>query len=168
MRNMMGVLGIFMAAFALGGCTSMVTETAQMVRLETVDQQGNPVRGARCSLHNDRGNFSGESGTQILIRRSAKELVIECQKAGYADAGATATPRIDGLPFGHIVLGVGKIDEQNRNAAHAYPEWMRLVFGKTLSFDRSRDSEGKPSVAKQQADTNNPADPIRTEIAAVE
>jgi len=138
---------------SLSGCASITGDTSQFVRVETLDKDGNSVKGAKCTLQNDYGSTSGESGGSIIARRSNKDLFVDCKKEGYADANATATSRANAGMWGNIIIGggIGAIIDHNKGTAYTYPEWMKLVFGKTLTFDRTDDKDGQPSLAKGPA-----------------
>lgn len=134
----------------LSGCASVSGDKAQRILVETVDQDGTMVDGARCSLRNNYGVTEGESGTQIMTRKSSENLQIECKKDGYADARGDAISRANSGMWGNVFLGgaVGAIVDHNQGLAYNYPEWIRLVFGKVLTFDRRGDKYGQPTVAE--------------------
>lgn len=142
---------ILLAAATLSGCASITGDSTQFVRVETYDESGVAVKGAKCSLQNDYGTVTGESGGQINARRSSKDLYIECNKEGYPSANARAISRANGGMFGNILFGggIGAIIDHNKGTAYTYPEWLKLVFGKMLTFDRTDDKDGNPSLAKQ-------------------
>lgn len=50
--------------------------------------------------------------------------------------------------FGNIILGggIGAVIDHNKGTAYTYPIWIQMVFGKTLTFDRSADKEGQPNA----------------------
>lgn len=135
---------------ACTGCASITGDSSQKVRVETLDEHGVAIAGAKCTLQNDFGTTTGDSGTHIATHRSSKDLHIECKKDGYPDANATAVSRVNGGMFGNIIFGggVGAIIDHNKGTAYTYPEWVKLVFGKVFTFDRTDDKNGQPSVAK--------------------
>jgi hypothetical protein len=157
----------------LTGCASITGDTSQYVRVETLDDKGASIKGAKCTLQNDYGSTGGESGGSIIARRSNKDLFIDCKKEGYADASATATSRANAGMWGNIIIGggIGALIDHNKGTAYTYPEWMKLVFGKVISFDRSDDKDGQPSLAKAPptaptAPKNAEVSPASTEVAA--
>ena len=141
------VLGMAM----MSGCASITGDSAQKVRVETYDQSGNVIADADCTLENDFGKMTGKSSSNITTHRSSKDLFVECKKEGYPDASAKAISRANGGMFGNIIFGggIGAIIDHNKGTAYTYPEWLKLVFGSVLTFDRSDDKEGQPSLAKQ-------------------
>jgi hypothetical protein len=48
---------------------------------------------------------------------------------------------------GNIIFGggIGAIIDHNKGTAYTYPQWVRVVMGKMLTFDRSADKEGQPN-----------------------
>lgn len=151
----------------LSGCASITGDSSQAVRIETIDENGVQVKGAKCTLQNDYGSTSGDSGGAIMARRSNKDLFIDCKKEGYADASATATSRANAGMWGNIIIGggIGAIIDHNKGTAYTYPEWMKLVFGKVFTFDRRDDQDGQPSLAKAPS-MSDPATPNNTAVKA--
>ena len=50
--------------------------------------------------------------------------------------------------FGNIILGggIGAIIDHNKGTAYTYPQWIRLVVGKALGFDRNKDKDASPNL----------------------
>lgn len=162
-KNIIFVLGLTI----LSGCASITGDTTQFVRIETLDEHGVAVKGAQCSLQNDYGTMTGKSGGQILTRKSSKDLFIECDKDGYPTASARAISRANGGMFGNILFGggVGAIIDHNKGTAYNYPQWMKLVFGKMLTFDRTDDRDEQPSLARQQGEESPSSQGAQTEAS---
>lgn len=49
---------VFVAALLLTGCASITSESMQLVRVDAVDETGEKVTDARCTLTNDKGSLS--------------------------------------------------------------------------------------------------------------
>jgi hypothetical protein len=143
---------LLLVVASLTGCASITGDTTQFVRVETFGENGVAVKGAKCTFQNDYGTVSGDSGGQIQARRSSKDLYVECNKEGYPAANARAISRANGGMFGNILFGggIGAIIDHNKGTAYTYPEWLKLVFGKMFTFDRTDDKDGQPSLAKQE------------------
>jgi hypothetical protein len=146
---------VLLAAFVMGamsGCASVMNDTTQGIKIETKTQGGDVVAGADCKLTNDYGTFTVRSGDTAQVRRSSKDLDISCVHPQNPNAVARAISRVNGGMFGNILIGggIGAIVDHNRGTAYTYPTWMQLVFGKTLTFDRNTEEEGKPAVAVEQ------------------
>ena len=133
------------AASASVGCASIVNETTHPMRIETATAAGVLVDGADCKLVNDYGSSSARSGETTQVRRSSKDLDITCKHAENPDAVARAISRANAGLAGNIIFGggIGAIIDHNQGTAYTYPTWIRMVFGKTLVFDRSAEKEGQ-------------------------
>jgi uncharacterized protein YceK len=140
---------------AMSGCASVMNDTTQGIKIETKTQAGDVVAGADCKLTNDYGTFTAKSGDTAQVRRSSKDLDISCVHPQNPNAVARAVSRVNGGMFGNILIGggIGAIVDHNRGTAYTYPTWMQLVFGKTLTFDRNTEEEGKPAVAVVQQES---------------
>ena len=123
------------------GCASIVNDTTNPVRFETYSEAGVEVKDMDCKVENDYGAQSVKTPGTLQVRRSSKDLQIVCTKAGENDAKGVATSRANGGMFGNIIFGggIGAIIDHNKGTAYSYPQWIRLVVGKVLGFDRTHD-----------------------------
>lgn len=150
LRWMMGVA----AVVSMTGCASIVNETTHPMKVETARADGSLVTGADCRLTNDYGPFTVKSGETLQIRRSNKDLDIVCRQAEQPDAAARAISRANAGLAGNIIFGggIGAIIDHSKGTAYTYPTWVRLVFGKTLVFDRGDEQDGQVVKGKEPAD----------------
>jgi hypothetical protein len=153
--NMSKALLAAAMAASLVGCASITNDSTHPVKLETKTQSGEILAGAECTMTNDYGTFTGKSGTTSPVRRSSKDLDINCKLAGQPDANARAISRANGGMFGNILFGggIGAIIDHNKGTAYTYPTWMQLIFGKSLGFDRNSEKEGTPAVSTENVAT---------------
>lgn len=130
-----------------------MNDSTHPMKVETKTLSGELVTGAECRLSNDYGSFNVKSGDTAQVRRSSKDLDILCKDPKNPDAQARAISRANGGMWGNIILGggVGAIIDHNKGTAYTYPTWVQLVFGQTLVFDRSTETEGQPALASQPA-----------------
>lgn len=130
------------------GCASVINDVTHPMKVETKTESGTVVTGADCKLTNDYGVFNVKSGDTAQVRRSSKDLAIECTNASNPVASGQAISRANGGMFGNIILGggIGAVIDHNKGTAYTYPIWIQMVFGKTLTFDRSADKEGQPNT----------------------
>ncbi len=158
---------VFLAAFMLTGCASITSESNQLVRVDAVDESGEKVEAARCTLTNDKGEFVSEAGKHARVSKSSKNLSVSCTAADRTDeAMGTLISRAGAGMFGNIIFGggIGAIIDHNRGTAYNYPDWVELVFGKVLTFDRTNNKEGRPM---KEADLLvDPAQPAEAVVAA--
>jgi len=140
-------LAFAMAATVLAtGCASIVNDSSQPIKVETLGEDGKAVAGADCTLRNDFGTFTMKSGTTAPIHRSGQDLDISCKDATRPEAVARAISRANAGLAGNILIGggIGAIIDHSKGTAYTYPTWMQLQFGKTLVFDRGMEKEGAP------------------------
>ncbi len=163
----------------LGACASITQDKTQPVKVETLDQVGNKVVGAKCDLQNDRGAFNVETPNTVFVRKSSGDLVVTCKAPDQAQADGKLISRTGGAVFGNILFGggIGAIIDTASGVAYNYPEWVQLVFGKTLTFDRKNFKTAQPTVATTEpvskdakaAEASAPgAAPVATEPEKVE
>jgi hypothetical protein len=143
------------ASFLFTGCASIMNDSTHPMRVETKSADGTLVAGADCKLTNDYGTFPVKSGDTAQVRRSSKDLDITCKHPSNPDAVARAISRANAGLFGNIIFGggIGAIIDHSKGTAYTYPTWVQLVFGQTLVFDRSNESDGKPAAPVQAPKT---------------
>lgn len=132
-------IAVAAAAVLSAGCASIVNETTQPMKIETLNGTGTAVAGAECKLSNDYGSVTVRSGDTSQVRRSSKDLDISCKHPDNPEAVARAISRANAGLAGNILFGggIGAIIDHNKGTAYTYPTWVQLVFGQTLVFDRS-------------------------------
>ena len=142
---------------AMTGCASVVNDSTHPVWVETKTPDGELVAGADCRLTNDYGAISTKSGETTIVRRSGKDMDISCKHPEHSEARGRAISRANAGMFGNIILGggIGAIIDHNKGTAYTYPTWVQLVFGKTLVFDRTAESEGQPTPGTEPAASGN-------------
>ena len=140
------------------GCATVLNDSTHPMRVETKTQDGKFLTGAECKLTNDYGTITVKSGDTALVHRSNKDLDINCVQAQYDDAKGRAISRVNGGMFGNIILGggIGAIIDHTKGTAYTYPSWVQLVFGNTLTFDRSSEKEGEPVIGSAPGTTQEP------------
>lgn len=138
-------------AIAATGCASIVNDTTHPMKLEAARADGTLVTGAECKLSNDYGTVSAKSGDNVQVRRSSKDLDISCGDPANPSATGRAISRANAGFAGNILIGggIGAIIDHNKGTAYTYPTWVRLVFGKTLVFDRSTEKDGHPVLGTE-------------------
>ncbi len=134
------------------GCASITGDTAQSIRVETKTADGSEVKDADCELFNEYGSFRVRTPGNVMVRRSSSDLNVQCQKENLPTASAKAVSRANSGMWGNIIFGggIGAVIDHSKGTAYTYPQWVQMTFGKILSFDRSDDRDGQPSLAKEQ------------------
>lgn len=151
-------------AAALTGCASITSDSTQLVRVDALDERGEVVADAKCDLTNDNGTYPVDAGRHVMVKKSGKNLNIGCESPNREDlAEGTAISRPGAGMFGNIIFGggIGAIIDHSSGKAYNYPEWMQVVFGRILSFDRNEHEDGLPMAGKEVS----PSDQPQTEVA---
>ena len=135
------------ACVALTGCASITNDVTTPVRFETFNAAGVEVKGADCKLENDYGQQDVKTPATVNVRRSSKDLQITCVKAADPEGRGVAVSRANGGMAGNIIFGggIGAIIDHNKGTAYTYPQWVQIVMGKLITFDRRADIEGQPN-----------------------
>jgi hypothetical protein len=137
------------ALLELTGCATITGDKTQQVRVDTFDAQGKQVSGAKCKLVNDYGEQTINSSDEAKIHRSSDDLLVECNKKGYSVAKGVGISRANTAIYGNLLIGgpVGAVIDHSNGKGYSYPQWMSLVFGRTLTFDRKDDHDNQRSVS---------------------
>jgi len=160
------VIGLAVIQVALlGACATITGDPTQVVHVETLDEQGQPIEGMRCHLSNASSEYFGDSPMfNLEVHRSASDLKIDCRR-GDRIAEGTAVSR-SGLRGGitgaaNLVLPGGSaymVIDHLTGYRYAYPTWVRVQIGRKLVFDASDQVDGKPVPALHQ-EPEKPAPP---------
>jgi hypothetical protein len=145
MRSFLKAYSACFLLLTISGCASFLNDGDQQIYLTTYDQNGSKVKGASCKLSNDFRQSTLDSLDQVKVRRSYSDLMIECKKPGYPDANGRAVSRANTAMYGNVVtIGIGAIFDHAIGAAYTYPQYIDLVFGQSLDFDRRHDKGRQP------------------------
>jgi hypothetical protein len=131
------------------GCASLTTSNENNIRVETVDATGTEVKDATCSILKGAARTEFKTPAVIPVQKGSADLRIDCSKEGVADGKAVLTSRAGGATFGNILAGgiIGALVDQSTGKAYNYPEWIQIIMGKLLAFDRKEHENGKPNKA---------------------
>jgi hypothetical protein len=130
------------------GCASIANDSNAPIRFETYTQAGAEVKDMDCKVENDYGPLTVKTPGTLSVHRSSKDLQILCTKPGEPDAKGAAISRANAGLAGNILFGggIGAIIDHNKGTAYTYPQWVRLVVDKLMTFDRRDDKEGAPNL----------------------
>lgn len=142
---------IVFACASMTGCASIMNDTTTPVRFETFSAAGVEIKDAECKLENDYGQQAIKTPATVNVRRSSKDLQITCIKPESGDGRGVAISRANAGMAGNILIGggIGAIIDHNKGTAYTYPQWVQIVMGKLLTFDRRADVEGQPNRGTQ-------------------
>jgi hypothetical protein len=134
--------------FSTVGCASLMTSNENNVRVETVDSTGVEIKDANCAIL--RGSLRSEFKTPAVVpvTKGSSDVRIDCTKEGFPEGRAVVTSRVGGATFGNILAGgiIGAVVDQSTGKAYNFPDWIQIVMGKVLAFDRKNHVDGKPTA----------------------
>lgn len=127
MKNLL-IIACVLVSGILTGCASIVSGHQQSVSVTT-----GPVKGAACSLENNKGKwYVASTPGSVVINRSYHDLNVECQKKGFAKANKTVPSSTKAMAFGNILFGgvVGTGVDVATGAAYNYPQEIQIPIEK--------------------------------------
>lgn len=156
MKNNLCFTLIIFAAFNFTGCATITKDANQAVQIETYSKSNELITDANCTAKNERGEWSTKSTGAVNVHRSGENLIVKCDKEGHESGNGTVISRANGSMFGNILFGggIGAIIDHNKGTAYSYPDWIRIILGDNLVFDRkhNKDNEvmiGQPATSDQ-------------------
>jgi len=143
----------------LGGCATITSSEMQTVTLSTRTPSGDTVDQTRCTLKNDRGSWAATAPGNVMIRRSAEDLNVECSKDGMSPGFLRAISRSAGGMWGNIVLGggIGAIIDHNKGTGYNYPSDLPVRMGESVTVDRRDEKNPDTQAAAEQTATSGSA-----------
>lgn len=129
----------------LTGCASITKDSNQPVKIETYSKQNQAVTGVKCTAKNERGEWIATTPGVVSVHRSGQNLLVNCAKEGEQAGVATVISRANGGMFGNILFGggIGAIIDHNKGTAYSYPDWIRVIMGDDLVYDRKTNKENE-------------------------
>lgn len=152
------LLALIVSMFS--GCASLTKEDYQRVQIETYSKDNVMIVSAKCRARNERGDWLTFSSGTLTVHRSAQNLMVTCEKEGEATGYATLISRVNDGMVGNVFYGGGVgaiLDDYNGNG-YSYPDWVRVVMGENLVFDRKENKRGQVMVGKQPVDPTTAGD----------
>jgi hypothetical protein len=150
----------------LTGCASITKDSNQPVKVETYSKENQAVAGVKCTAKNERGEWVATTPGNLVVHRSGQNLLVNCEKEGVAPGVATVVSRANGGMFGNILFGggIGAIIDHNKGTAYSYPDWIRVIMGDNLVYDRKNNKENEVMLGH----TASPEELKKIEVAKVE
>ena len=121
-------LALLSLTLILSGCASVASSTDQTLTVQTVCG-GMIVKGAACTLKSDKGTWQARSGDPVQIKKSYRNLDIECRKDDAAGSNGYESKNT-GAVWANILAGgvVGYAVDANRGAGFDYPDRVTIVL----------------------------------------
>jgi hypothetical protein len=129
----------------LTGCATITKDANQAVRVETYSKNNQAVTGVKCVGKNERGEFAADSSGVMRPHRSSENLYVVCSKDSEEAGIGTLISRVNGNMFGNILFGggIGAIIDHNKGTAYNYPDWVRVIMGDNLVYDRKNNEDNQ-------------------------
>jgi len=143
MRKSNKLVMSFVVSFFVTGCASITKDAMQPIKVETY-ADGKMMDGVKCVAKNDRSESNATTPGSVVVHRSGANLSINCEKDG-TKGFATLISRANGGMWGNILFGggIGAIIDHNKGTAYSYPDWIRVIMGENLMFDRKENKENE-------------------------
>jgi hypothetical protein len=141
---------LIIALSLLSGCASITKDSNQPVQVETYSKDNKLVSGAKCTARNERGEWTTTSTGTMSVHRSGQNLIVKCEKEGEETGHGTVVSRANGGMFGNILFGggIGAIIDHNKGTAYSYPDWIRIILGDNLVFDRKNNKDNEVMIGQ--------------------
>ena len=92
--SLIALLGLSACAGTKPSDTNAVdARQQQSLRIDVLDARGKPITGLACRLSNEHGYFLAQSGSSVLVKRSARDLDIDCDAPQGQHTKAQLRPR---------------------------------------------------------------------------
>ena len=92
--SLIALLGLSACAGTKPSDTNAVdARQQQSLRRDVLDAQGKAITGLACRLSNEHGYFLAQSGSSVLVKRSARDLDIDCDAPQGQHTKAQLRPR---------------------------------------------------------------------------
>jgi hypothetical protein len=136
---------VLVSISALTGCATIVKDANQPVKVETYTKENTMLEGAKCSAKNERGEWVSTTPGTLVVHRSGQDLMVKCEKQDQPSGFATLISRANGGMFGNILFGggIGAIIDHNKGTAYSYPDWVRVIMGENLVYDRKNNKDNE-------------------------
>ena len=124
--------------FTLSGCASVTTSSMQPLSVNTKTQSGTPVAQAKCTLKNEKGEWSVITPNTVSVQKAGGNLAVNCKKPGLPEGNARAISRAGAGMYGNIIIGggVGALIDHSSGKAYVYPDKVNVTMGDTITIDR--------------------------------
>jgi hypothetical protein len=155
MNNKLCLISIALATLIMTGCATITKDANQAIQIETYSKSNELVTDATCTAKNERGEWTTKSTGVVNVHRSGENLIVKCDKEGQGTGNGTVISRANGGMFGNILFGggIGAIIDHNKGTAYSYPDWIRIVLGDNLVFDRKHNKDNEVMIG-QPSSTN--------------
>lgn len=127
------------AILSTSGCATIVRGPKQDLRIDTKDANGKVITNSSCYINGEPEPY--KTGEKLRVGKNYTDMKIICRSPSQnAPAKATVGASYNNLAFGNILLllagPIGFGVDFVSGSMFDYPQWVQLVYGRDLSFDR--------------------------------
>ena len=136
---------------SVSGCSTLTGEgTSQNLSVMTYTPENQDLTGASCELKNDEGLWTAVTPATVMVRRSNKDLMVKCSKAGFSDATANVVSQTKANMWGNIIFGggIGAIIDHNKGTGYDYPNQLPVRMGESVVVDKKTENPQPVAQAK--------------------
>ncbi|MEE9302296.1 MAG: hypothetical protein V3U84_00785 [Thiotrichaceae bacterium] len=139
---------------SLSGCATITSDGMQNISVATQNLSGTAVKGANCTLKNDKGDWKVTSPGTASVHKSSADLIVECKKSSSDDGTVRAISRAGAGMYGNIIFGgaVGALIDHSKGTAYNYSDNLVVVMGKTTVIDRRNNTKVASVDAKKSTE----------------
>jgi len=130
----------------MSGCASVIYDSNQPIRISAVDKSNTALTDVYCIMRNDNGETNLRTDSIGYVHRSARNLQVRCSKNGLPDGMATLVPGAKIPLFSALAVGgdLGAVIHKTNDAGFNYPDWIVVVMGDDLVYDRKDQKVNQP------------------------
>jgi len=145
---------------SLSGCASVTTSSMQPLSVKTKNKSGTPVVEAKCTLKNEKGEWSVVTPNTVSVQKAGGNLAVNCKKPGLADGNVRAISRAGAGLYGNIIIGggIGALIDHSSGKAYLYPDVLNITMGDTITIDRNDPGVKKKESITEPSAKDKPAD----------
>ncbi len=135
------------------GCASVTGSPTQNVSIHAHDQTGDEVKGARCTLSNNKGRWNLDTPGFTTVQKSNQDMQVNCTKDGMESGNQAVASETLGSMYGNIIIGggIGALIDHSSGAAYEYPAMVRILMrapGKIESESQAKAAAQPTTVAR--------------------
>jgi hypothetical protein len=125
---------IFIVSFFIFGCASITGTSMQSVTVTAVCESSQIVKGAMCTISNDKGQWVVESPGSIIIKKSLGDLTASCRNEKSNGALVIKSTNNANI-WGNVLAGgpIGALVDSNTGAGFNYQQMITVqMFGQCI------------------------------------
>jgi hypothetical protein len=136
MRQSNIFIGLF-SVFILSGCASVTGSNSQAITVTAICDSSRVVRGAFCTLINDKGQWFVETPGSVLVQKAFGDLTISCKHEN-THGTLVLTSSSNANAWGNILAGgvIGIAVDASTGAGFNYPPMVTVNMQGTCSQEK--------------------------------